>query len=761
MTELEMLKIRLSEGLSLPAADQPEFIITNIDRNILAELTVPEQTFEVKEALSLLIKLTIPNLAKIGSNKRLRLIELLQLFDLEKSQFEEIIINFPEFKILDAELLLCAHSQYGLEFATFILDLIIKRKIIFKGIYKVVVDLPMPERRFLLLRAHEGGIQVWPADYIRPLIQTELSSNFLMVDDRTTMHKELTELFEKGATISEISGIIKSRIFKPHILENTLLEILIQISEEHPSTYLEVREIADSLAEVEQLHGRSKWLYSILKMFENVNIPNNGWDEIIQGLHRNRANDQAGNWFDVLLAISPSDYLRLFDYDGSCSSWPDSLFKILFDQLELVAVSNRSANDTVSIPRSHDDLVHQVWSNYSRFISRVEREYDFGVMMSYIRNLAVLGDVEEIDKVGQIRVSHIADQDLLICNSDSFKAERILGLLIQRKTDQAFDAITKLSVSNKQYRYLLFSLCRLAREQYRPDIASQILNLHLAEKRTFDVRTLTIILRSIRINDLPFLNSIYDRLLEIDQKFDANDNRCLHALCEKIRLAGDSAGLATLIDKISKSRGSVHTQIYAQLLFSYLDADEPIKSLSVLKKMAEIDGLENIIEEFGPRIASFDQSIVTDALTSWNSNTETAKRKSPIKRTSSQITEIERDKELPKIIKEIYEATCQLCKVPLRTPTGNISEGAHIHPLGNGHDGPDTIENLLCLCPNHHALLDRHGWYLTDDLSAIETVSGTHLGSISKADSHDISIACIRYQRRFALNRLKSSLEGK
>jgi len=63
------------------------------------------------------------------------------------------------------------------------------------------------------------------------------------------------------------------------------------------------------------------------------------------------------------------------------------------------------------------------------------------------------------------------------------------------------------------------------------------------------------------------------------------------------------------------------------------------------------------------------------------------------------------------------------------------------------------------LWPNHHAVLNRHGWFLTDELGAIETVSGMHLGSIIKADSHSISISCIRYQRRFALSCLKSSLK--
>ena len=28
------------------------------------------------------------------------------------------------------------------------------------------------------------------------------------------------------------------------------------------------------------------------------------------------------------------------------------------------------------------------------------------------------------------------------------------------------------------------------------------------------------------------------------------------------------------------------------------------------------------------------------------------------------------------------------------------------------HNGPDIISNLLCLCPNHHALFDSYGFYI-------------------------------------------------
>lgn len=33
-------------------------------------------------------------------------------------------------------------------------------------------------------------------------------------------------------------------------------------------------------------------------------------------------------------------------------------------------------------------------------------------------------------------------------------------------------------------------------------------------------------------------------------------------------------------------------------------------------------------------------------------------------------------------------------------------EAHHIQPIGEPHSGPDVVENMICVCPNHHAMLD-------------------------------------------------------
>ena len=50
---------------------------------------------------------------------------------------------------------------------------------------------------------------------------------------------------------------------------------------------------------------------------------------------------------------------------------------------------------------------------------------------------------------------------------------------------------------------------------------------------------------------------------------------------------------------------------------------------------------------------------------------------------------------------------CQICGMTLTIKDGKpYAEAHHIKPLGNPHNGPDVRGNILCVCPNHHVLLD-------------------------------------------------------
>lgn len=89
------------------------------------------------------------------------------------------------------------------------------------------------------------------------------------------------------------------------------------------------------------------------------------------------------------------------------------------------------------------------------------------------------------------------------------------------------------------------------------------------------------------------------------------------------------------------------------------------------------------------------------------------------KRLETTVQRIIRDTVLSRRIKEMYKYKCQVCNVTIETSSGLYAEAAHIKPLGAPHNGPDLIENLLCLCPNHHVMFDFGGFSILENYDLI------------------------------------------
>lgn len=79
----------------------------------------------------------------------------------------------------------------------------------------------------------------------------------------------------------------------------------------------------------------------------------------------------------------------------------------------------------------------------------------------------------------------------------------------------------------------------------------------------------------------------------------------------------------------------------------------------------------------------------------------------PPERAETTVYRILRDTKLAKYIKALHNHECQICGHFIELNDGTrYAEAHHIKPLGQPHNGPDEIGNILCLCPNHHAELD-------------------------------------------------------
>lgn len=114
----------------------------------------------------------------------------------------------------------------------------------------------------------------------------------------------------------------------------------------------------------------------------------------------------------------------------------------------------------------------------------------------------------------------------------------------------------------------------------------------------------------------------------------------------------------------------------------------------------------------------------------------------PAPRKEQTIIRIIRDTKASKAIKALYDNSCQVCGIKLVTPKGNYSEGAHIIPLGAPHHGPDDKSNILCLCPNHHVLLDRFSFTFAVNYKLLGDD-----GELKVARSHELSDKSISWHQ--------------
>jgi len=115
-------------------------------------------------------------------------------------------------------------------------------------------------------------------------------------------------------------------------------------------------------------------------------------------------------------------------------------------------------------------------------------------------------------------------------------------------------------------------------------------------------------------------------------------------------------------------------------------------------------------------------------------------------RKETTISRLVRDVGKAEAIKRIYDYSCQMCGASLECLAGPYAEAAHIRPLGSPHDGPDTLDNLLCLCPNHHVLFDNGGVVVTGDLSLIGADTGRK--TLFTKSGYEPSAAHLRYHSR-------------
>lgn len=102
-----------------------------------------------------------------------------------------------------------------------------------------------------------------------------------------------------------------------------------------------------------------------------------------------------------------------------------------------------------------------------------------------------------------------------------------------------------------------------------------------------------------------------------------------------------------------------------------------------------------------------------------------------------KVNRVIRDTLQAKKVKTLHHYRCQICKDRLTLfDSQNYAEAHHLQPLGIKHLGPDSISNIICVCPNCHAKLD---------FGAIE-INSKALNSVAE---HNVDSKFIDYHNKY------------
>ena len=79
----------------------------------------------------------------------------------------------------------------------------------------------------------------------------------------------------------------------------------------------------------------------------------------------------------------------------------------------------------------------------------------------------------------------------------------------------------------------------------------------------------------------------------------------------------------------------------------------------------------------------------------------------------AKVIRAKRDRQKALRFRSLNRNRCQICRESISLPNGQkLVEVHHIKPLGRKHRGKDWMSNMMCLCPNHHAEMDRGAFYI-------------------------------------------------
>jgi len=128
--------------------------------------------------------------------------------------------------------------------------------------------------------------------------------------------------------------------------------------------------------------------------------------------------------------------------------------------------------------------------------------------------------------------------------------------------------------------------------------------------------------------------------------------------------------------------------------------DERVKAMVHRWAYSEIDeNIENLARRSGPEL----------------DDDEFEKKMGRVTRTA-----VRRDSKKANTFGRAYNMECQICRMSIIQPDGRrFVEVHHIKPVGERHNGPDRMSNMICLCPNHHAEMALGAFYIDPESRSV------------------------------------------
>ncbi len=121
-------------------------------------------------------------------------------------------------------------------------------------------------------------------------------------------------------------------------------------------------------------------------------------------------------------------------------------------------------------------------------------------------------------------------------------------------------------------------------------------------------------------------------------------------------------------------------------------------------------------------------------------------------RNTGTVTRFIRDTAKSKLLKKKYKDRCQVCNYRIQVSENTYySEVHHIFPLKDS--GPDNFNNMIVLCPTHHAEFDYKAIGIDEDGKTIIDRNGKKVGSLILQNDHNLDKDSIRFHLKSMINR--------